>query len=193
VLTFLGATLLNIAAGQPFSSPQVLWINFFVSAPFGVALGLDNETPDLMRLRPRSRDESIVTRSLLLTAGLVGLYMAVALDALIYFGKAHNDSTAVGSSIGLTAFALMIVVAAYESRSVWRPMLTSDPFDNRRMNLTALAQIVLAVLVTQMDALRRLLGTEALNAGQLGLALSAAIVLFGLWELGKCRGRRAGG
>ena len=32
VLTFLGATLLNIADGQPFTPPQVLWIHFFVSA-----------------------------------------------------------------------------------------------------------------------------------------------------------------
>ena len=44
VLTFLGATLLNIAAGQPFTPAQVLWIHFFVSAPFGVALGLDQAT-----------------------------------------------------------------------------------------------------------------------------------------------------
>ena len=45
VLTFLGATLLNIADGQPFSPAQVLYIHFFVSAPFGVALGLDQATP----------------------------------------------------------------------------------------------------------------------------------------------------
>ena len=40
VLTFLGASLLNIAAGQPFSPSQILWINFLVNAPFGIALGL---------------------------------------------------------------------------------------------------------------------------------------------------------
>ena len=44
VLTFLGATVLNIAEGQPFSPAQVLYIHFFVSAPFGVALGLDQAT-----------------------------------------------------------------------------------------------------------------------------------------------------
>src|SRR5207302_3934533 len=53
VLTFLGATVLNIAAGEPFSPAQVLWIHFFISAPFGVALGLDKATPGLMALRPR--------------------------------------------------------------------------------------------------------------------------------------------
>ena len=57
VLTFLGATLLNIASGQPFTPPQVLWIHFFISAPFGVALGLDQQTPGLMRLRPRPSSE----------------------------------------------------------------------------------------------------------------------------------------
>src|SRR3954449_11449495 len=77
VITFLGATLLNIAAGQPFSSPQVLWIHFFVSAPFGIALGLDSESPGLLSRVPRPRSESIVTRSLIVTAGLVGLYMAI--------------------------------------------------------------------------------------------------------------------
>ena len=118
VLTFLGATLLNIAAGQPFTPPQVLWIHFFISAPFGVALGLDQATPGLMRLRPRPSSESIMTHSLMLTSGLVGLYMAIVLDVLIYFGKQHYHSTAIGSSIGLTAFALMLVVAAYESRSI---------------------------------------------------------------------------
>ena len=69
VLTFLGASLLNIAAGQPFSSPQVLWIHFVASAPFGVALGLDNQTPGLMQRHPRSKDESIVSHGLLTHRG----------------------------------------------------------------------------------------------------------------------------
>src|SRR5207248_6498567 len=110
--------LLNIAAGQPFTPPQVLWIHFFISAPFGVALGLDRATPGLMALRPRPSNESILTTGVKLTSGLVGLYMALCLDLLIYFGKQHYHSTVIGSSIGLTAFALMLVVAAYESRGM---------------------------------------------------------------------------
>ena len=59
-----------------------------------------------------------MTDGVKLTSGLVGLYMAICLDLLIYFGKQHYHSTAIGSSIGLSAFALMLIVAAYESRSV---------------------------------------------------------------------------
>ena len=63
VLTFLGATLFNIAAGEPFTPAQVLWIHFFVNAPFGFALGFDRETPGLMGLKPRPRGQSVLTRS----------------------------------------------------------------------------------------------------------------------------------
>jgi P-type Ca2+ transporter type 2C len=190
VLTFLGATLLNIAAGQPFTPPQVLWIHFFISAPFGVALGLDQASSGLMRLRPRPSDESIMTTAVKLTSGLVGLYMAICLDLLIYFGKQHYHSVVIGSSIGLTAFALMLVVAAYESRSVSHTVLESATFDNARMNWIALAEIALAVMVTQMDLFNRLLDTVPLKAGQFGLALASAVLLLGLWELGKLIARR---
>ncbi len=189
VLTFLGATLLNIAGGEPFSSPQVLWIHFLVSAPFGVALGLDLATPGLMARHPRPSEESIATPSLKLTAGLVGLYMAAVLDALIHLGKAHYASTAIGSSMGLTAFALMIIVAAYQSRAVSLTALQSATFDNRAMNLTAAGELALAVLATQTDAMNRLLGTVPLNAGQFGLALAGAVLLFALWEGGKLLAR----
>ena len=55
VLTFLGAAIFDIAAGQPFTPAQVLWIHFFVNAAFGFALGFDKETPGLMDRRPRPR------------------------------------------------------------------------------------------------------------------------------------------
>jgi len=46
------------------------------------------------------------------------------------------------------------------------------------------------VMVTQMDLFNRLLGTTPLTAGQFGLALSAAVLLLALWELGKLIARR---
>jgi Ca2+-transporting ATPase len=58
------------------------------------------------------------------------------------------------------------------------------------MNWTAAAEIALAVMVTQMDLFNRLLDTVPLTAGQFGLALSAAVLLLALWELGKLLARR---
>jgi Ca2+-transporting ATPase len=190
VLTFLGATILNIASGEPFSPAEVLYIHFFVSAPFGIALGLDQATPGLMKRRPRPSTESIMSDPVKLTSGLVGLYMAICLDALIHFGGKIYGSTAVGSSIALSAFALMLIVASYECRSTSSSILSHEAFDNPRMNWTAVAEIALAVMITQMDLFNRLLKTTPLTGPQFLLALGSAVGLFALWELGKLIARR---
>ena len=131
VVTFLGATLLNIAAGQPFSAAQILWINFIVDAPIGAAIGLDKETPGLMLRRPRPRGESIMTHGLMVTVGLVGLYIAICLDVLIAYGHSHYGSYEIGSSIALTAFVFLLVLAAFGSRSETGTLLTMETLDNR--------------------------------------------------------------
>ena len=94
IITFLGASILNIAAGQPFSPSQILYINFLVNAPLGVALGMDKQAAGLMSLKPRPRDATIMTRGLLTTAGLVGLFMAVCTLALISYGTNHYGQPA---------------------------------------------------------------------------------------------------
>ncbi len=190
VLTFLGATLLDLAAGQPFTPVQILWINFAVNAPFGVALGFDQETPGLMSRHPRPRGESILTRGVMVTSGLAGLYVAIANLGMIAWGNNHYDSLAIGRSIGLVAFTLMLVVAAFEARSESQTAFTVDTFNSSRMNLIAGIEIAGAFLITQADFLRRLLGTAQLTARQWGLALAAAVVLLLGWEAGKWLARR---
>ncbi|QIY97232.1 cation-translocating P-type ATPase [Streptomyces sp. S1D4-11] len=191
VLTFLGATVFNIAAGEPFTPPQVLWIHFVVNASFGFALGFDRESPGLMRRRPRPRGESVLTRPVLVTVGIGGLAITVVLLGLIKLGQARFDSVETGRSIAFTAFALCLIVAAFECRSETDSVLTTSTFDSKQMNWVALAQFVLAVLVTQMDGFRRILGTTQINARQFGWALLAALALLLLWELGKLLARRS--
>ena len=191
VLTFLGATLLNLAAGQPFTPAQILWINFLVNAPFGVALGFDEETPGLMSRRPRPRGESILTKLMMITCGLGGLYVAVANLLLIVIGKNYYGSIQIGQSIGLVAFSLMLVVAAFESRRERGSAFSTETFNSPRMNKTALVEIALAYLITQADFLNKLLGTVSLTFAQWAMALLAAVVLLLLWELGKLIARRS--
>jgi Ca2+-transporting ATPase len=191
VLTFLGASLLNIAAGEPFTPAQVLWIHFFVNAAFGFALGFDRETPGLMRLQPRPRGESVLTPGLMITVGLVGLYISVALLALIVLGQRVFGDLAIGQSIAFTSFALCLVVAAFECRSATATVLTIDTFDSKQMNRAALIEIALAVLVTQMDVSHRLLNTVEINTVQFLCAVVPAVGLLLVWELGKLIARRA--
>ena len=58
------------------------------------------------------------------------------------------------------------------------------------MNWVILGEFFLAVLVTQADVFRRLLGTAQIDMEQFGWALVPVVVLVALWELGKFLGRR---
>jgi Ca2+-transporting ATPase len=191
VLTFLGASLFNIANGEPFNPGQVLWIHFIVNAPFGFALGFDRETPGLMGRRPRPRGESVLTRPVIVTVGLAGLAITIGLLSLIQYGTSHFGSEQIGNSIAFTSFALCLIVAAVECRSQTESVLTVDTFDSKQMNWAMLGEFVLAVLVSQMDVFHRLLGTVDINLRQFGWALVPAVALLLLWELGKLIARRA--
>ncbi|HZC53610.1 MAG TPA: HAD-IC family P-type ATPase [Mycobacterium sp.] len=190
VLTFLGASLFNIAAGEPFTPAQVLWIHFVVNAPFGFALGFDRETVGLMTRTPRPRGQSVLTKSLVVTVSLAGLAITIGLLLLIELGKSHFDSEAIGNSIAFTSFAVCLIVAAVECRSNTATALTTATFDGKQMNIAMLSEFVLAVLVTQMDVFHRLLGTTSLNMKQFAWALVPALALLALWELGKLGVRR---
>jgi len=126
----------------------------------------------------------------IITVSLVGLAMTIALLGLIQIGTAVYDDAAVGQSIAFTAFALMLIGAAFECRSERDSIFTMSTFDSKQMNMAAAGEFVLAVLVTQMDLFHRLLGTVDIDAQQFGWALLPAFVLVLLWELGKLIARR---
>jgi Ca2+-transporting ATPase len=190
VLTFLGASLFNIASGEPFTSPQVLWIHFIVNAAFGFALGFDRETPGLMALQPRPRGESVLTTRLIVCVGLVGLVITIGLLALIQLGTHGYGSVGIGQSMAFTSFALCLVVAAVECRNETETALTTATFDSRQMNYAILVETVLAIAVTQMDIFQRLLGTTEIDLRQFGWALVPPVALLILWEAGKWMTRR---
>jgi P-type Ca2+ transporter type 2C len=190
VVTFLMASLLDIAGGQPFSATQILWINFLITAPVGIALGLDKETPGLMQRRPRRRDASIMSPRVMTTVGLVGVFMALAINVLITTGKDQYGSVAIGSTIGLVGFSLMLVVAAFESRDEKATALQVDTFDNSKVNVTVLVEVALAILIARGGVLSSLLGTQALTPTQWLIGAAPAVLLLVLWEVGKLLARR---
>jgi magnesium-transporting ATPase (P-type) len=105
-------------------------------------------------------------------------------------GKNHYGSVKIGQSMGLVAFCLMLVVAAFEARSETETAFNTDTFNSSRMNLIALAEVAAAFLITQADFMQRLLGTAQLTARQWRLAFLAAVVLLLGWEAGKWIARR---
>ncbi|MFN8148363.1 MAG: HAD-IC family P-type ATPase [Candidatus Nanopelagicales bacterium] len=192
VLMFLGATIFNIAAGEPFTPGQILWINFLIDMPLGIALGFDLETPGLMGRPPRPRKETILHASTLVSSLLVGLFMAVVCLYLLDHGETVAKNLAVGTTMALWAFLWFRIVCTLESRSLTGTIFRRETFDCRQINLVILVEIVLGFLVADSHVLNKWLGTTSIDFSQWFLAFAPALVLVVLWELGKAISRRAG-
>ena len=131
--------------------------------------------------------------AVIVTVGLAGLFMSLAIDLLIVFGKGQYDKSEIGSTMGLVAFSLMLVIAAFESRDEKGSILRLETFDNRTLNITALVEIVLAVLIARGGDLTSLLGAEGLTENQWLIGAAPAVLLLILWELGKAIARSRSG
>jgi Ca2+-transporting ATPase len=190
VLTFLAASVLNIAAGQPFTPLQILWINFLIDTPLGIALGFDAESPGIMLKKPRPRDATILTRGVIVTAAGVGIFMAAWLIGLINHGLGQPGGAAEGAALALTAFAYLRIVCTYESRSETGSALHVGSFDNRTLNIIVLVEVALAYLVTSVDGFQKLLGTTDLSGVEWAVAFGSALSLLVVWEIGKAVARR---
>ncbi len=125
IVTFLGASIFNIAAG-----PALLALPDPLHqlpgqrparrrARHGPG-GLGPHEPQAAVARCVDHDEGTLT-----TAGLVGLFIGVCTLVLISFGKAHYGSVDIGISMGMTAFSLLLIVSAFEARSVTGTALTT--------------------------------------------------------------------
>ena len=125
-----------------------------------------------------------------MTVGLAGLFMSAAIDLLIVFGKDHYDSVAIGSTMGLVAFSLMLVVAAFECRDQTASILRMETLDNNVVNVTVLVELALALLIARGGDLTSLLGTQALTGRQWLIGAAPAVLLLILWEIGKLIARR---
>jgi P-type Ca2+ transporter type 2C len=82
------------------------------------------------------------------------------------------------------------VVGLRQEGKVESAMNALEAMVKAKMNRTAVAELALAVAVTQMDLFNRRLGTVPLEHGQFLLALGSAVLLIALWEAGKLIARR---
>ena len=99
IVTFLGASILNIASGIPFLPMQTLWVNFTTQVFQSIGLGYGAPNEGLMERRPRKPEAPILTRPDTIWFVVAGLAMAAATLAVIA-GAEHERGRGPGADDG---------------------------------------------------------------------------------------------
>ncbi len=146
VLVVLTSILTGFAA--PFTALQLLWINIVMDGPPALTLGLEPIRGNLMKRRPIARDANIVTRGMLLTIAINGIYISI-IFMLQTFYNFLNAAPHQESAVLFTLFVLFQLMNAFNARELSFDSIFHSITKNKLMLLVFGITLLLQVLITQ--------------------------------------------
>lgn len=143
----------------PLLSMQLLMINLVTDSLPAIALGMEAVESDVMKHKPKPKDEGIFAHGLgirvvlqgfmFATLTLIGFVVGTELSiSEIFSGALSNNESAIagGQTLAFMILALCQIVQAFNMRSE-HSLFKIGPFTNRTLNLAAFASSALVALV----------------------------------------------
>jgi Ca2+-transporting ATPase len=191
IITFLGASLFDIARGEPLLPLQVLWVAFTTVTIQSIGLGYSRPAEGLMERPPRSPAVPILSRAALGWLVLIGLVMAVGTLSVVNSAQPPHG-LASARTMGMVTFSLCNLFFSVESRDARVSAFSLSTFADRMFVVTTGASFLLIVMSTLPGLFQAVLRTTALGAYQWLLCLAVALSVVAVSEIGKAVSRRAG-
>ena len=184
IMTFVGASILNIVSGIPLLPLQTLWVNFTTQVFQAIGLGYGEPSEGLMKRRPRKPERPILDGADTKWFVVAGLVMAAATLGVIA-GAEHTESDALARTMGLTTFSLANLFFSFTARDALRSVFDPDTFNDRTFVLASLASAAAIVFGTELGFFQRILDTEELTGNQWLICIGAALAVVVVSEVWK--------
>jgi Ca2+-transporting ATPase len=189
IVTFLGASILNIASGIPFLPLQTLWVNFTTQVFQSVGLGYGEPSDGLMKRRPRKPGQPILTRTDTTWFVIAGFVMALGALA-VAAGAEHSHTEQLARTMALTTFAISNLVFSFTTRDDRESVFSLDTFKDRTFVIASLASALAIILGAELEFCHRILDTEDLTGNQWLICIGAGLPIVVVSEIRKWLLRR---
>ena len=189
IMTFVGASILNIVSGIPLLPLQTLWVNFTTQVFQAIGLGYGRPSQGLMRRRPRKPERPILSGADTRWFIVAGFVMAAATLGVIA-GAEHTHSDALARTMGLTTFSLANLFFSCTARDALHSVFSLDTFNDRTFLITSLMSVAAIVFGTELRFFQRILDTEELTGNQWLICIGAALAVVVVSEVWKVVLRR---
>jgi P-type Ca2+ transporter type 2C len=184
ILTFVGASILNIVSGIPLLPLQTLWVNFTTQVFQAIGLGYGKPSEGLMERRPRKPERPILSGGDTRWFIVAGVVMAGATLGVIA-GAEHTDSDALARTMGLTTFSLANLFFSFTARDALHSVFSLDTFGDRMFLITSLMSAAAIILGTELGFFQRILNTEQLTGNQWLICIGAGLAVVAVSEVWK--------
>ena len=189
IITFLGASIFNIAAGEPLLPLQTLWVSFTTLSIQSVGLGYSKPAAGLMDRPPLPPGRPILTRGVLVWLAFAGLLMAIGTLSVISWAE-QMHGLAVARTMGMVTFALFLLFFSIESKDERDSAFSLDTFSDKTFVVTTSGSFVLLVLSTVLGIFQTVMKTVRLDVRQWLICTAVALSIVAAAEIRKAMRRR---
>jgi P-type Ca2+ transporter type 2C len=190
IITFLGASIFDIAHGEPLKPLQVLWVAFTTVTLQSIGLGYSNPPEGLMERRPRPPDQPILSRGVLGWLVTAGLVMAVGTLSLVSWAEDAHTLT-IARTMALVVFSLFNLFFSIEAKDERESAFSLGTFSDRTFVVMAGVSLFLIVMATILPPCQAILKTTELDESQWLLCAGVALSIIAVSEIRKMVLRRA--
>ncbi|HEX6519434.1 MAG TPA: cation-transporting P-type ATPase [Streptosporangiaceae bacterium] len=190
IITFLGASIFDIAHGEPLLPLQVLWVAFTTVTIQSIGLGYSRPAEGLMERRPRPPGQPILSPGVLSWLVSAGLVMAIGtLSVVSWAQQAHT--LAIARTMGVVVFSLFNLFFSIETRDARESAFSLSTFADRTFIITTGVSVFLLVMATLLGPCQAILKTTALDEDQWLLCAAVALSIIAAAEIRKAVRRRS--
>ncbi|HEX5287568.1 MAG TPA: cation-transporting P-type ATPase [Streptosporangiaceae bacterium] len=188
ITCFLGASIFDIAHGEPLRSLQVLWVAFTTVTIQSIGLGYSKPADGLMEHQPRPPGQPILSRPTLIWLITAGLVTAIGTLSVISWGEqAHTLDVA--RTMGMVTFSLFNLLFSIETKDEQQSVFSLDVFSDRTSIITTGISFVLLVISTVLQPFHAILKTTTLDVRQWLICTAAALSIIAAAEIRKAARR----
>jgi P-type Ca2+ transporter type 2C len=189
IITFLGASIFDIARGIPLLPLQTLWVSFTMLSIQSVGLGYSKPAAGLMERPPRPPGQPILTRGLTAWLAFAGLLTAVGTLSVIGWAE-HAHGIAVARTMGMVTLALFFLFFSIESKVDRESAFSHGTFSDKTFARTTGLSFLLLLLSTVLGIFHTVMKTTTLGVLQWLLCTAVALSIVVAVEIRKAVLRR---
>ncbi|MGN0106475.1 MAG: calcium-translocating P-type ATPase, PMCA-type [Hominilimicola sp.] len=177
ILAVLYASIMALPV--PFKAVHLLFINLLTDSLPAIALGVEPHSADVMREKPRPKEQSILTKRVLTNIGVEGLVIGVMTMLAFYVGLMRNSEVA--STMAFATLCLSRLVHGFNCKSDRPVWFTKKMWNNKSMIGAFVIGFVLLNAVILVPPLQGIFSVAPLTWAELltvyGLSLGTFVVV----------------
>ena len=178
ILAVLFASLGNLPV--PFAAVHLLFINLLTDGFPAIALGLEPHDKAVMKEKPRSVNESILTKDFILDVLIQGFIISVAVMGAFLIGN-HAGGAGLASTMAFATLCLGRIFHGFSSKSA-RPVIgTKKMWNNKFLLLAIAADLILLNAALFIPGVQRIFSVTPMNGMQVlivyGFSLASMLAI----------------